>query len=72
MVAVRDSKNFYFYFDWSKTVDENLTHEIEFIMKSNGSLAENEIENKTEQLLSKYKHGNDTYENEKQQKKLTT
>ena len=57
MVAVRDSKNFYFYFDWSKIVDENLTHEIEFIMKSTRSLAENKIENKTEQLLLKYKHG---------------
>ena len=37
------SPNFLFYFDWPKYVDENLKHEIEFIIKSNESLAENEI-----------------------------
>ena len=26
---------FYFTFDWPKNVDENLEHEIEFIIKSN-------------------------------------
>ena len=39
MIVIRDSKTF-FYFDWPKNVDENLKHEIEFIVKSNESLAE--------------------------------
>ena len=47
--------------DWPKDVDQNLKNETEFIMKSNGSLAENEI-NEIEQLLLKYKNGNDIHE----------
>ena len=43
MILIRDSKTFYFNFDWPKDVDENLKHEIEFIIKSNKSLAENKI-----------------------------
>ena len=43
MIVIRDSKNFYFSFDWPKDVDENLKHEIEFIIKINESLAENKI-----------------------------
>ena len=31
------------------------------------SFAENQIKNKLEQLLSKYKHGNDIHEHQKQQ-----
>ena len=58
---IRDPKTFYFNFDWPKYVDENLKHEIEFIIKSNESLAENEIKNEIEQLLLKYKHGNNIY-----------
>ena len=50
-------------------VDENFKHEIEFIIKSNESLAENEIKNKTEQLLSKCKYGGDTHEHGKQRNK---
>ena len=30
-----------FNFNWQKDVDENVKHEIEFIIKSNESLAEN-------------------------------
>ena len=44
----------------------NLKHETEFITKSNESLAENIIKNKTEQLLFKYTHGNDIHEHRKQ------
>ena len=45
MVAIREPKTFYFDFDWPKNVDENLKHEIEFIIKSNESLADNKIKN---------------------------
>ena len=67
MVVIRDPKTFYFDFYWSKDVDENLKYEIEFIIKSNESLAENKIKNEIEQLLSKYKNGNNTHEHGKQQ-----
>ena len=59
MIVIRDPKTFYFDFHWSKDVDKNLKHEIKFIVKSNISLAENKIKNETEQLLSKYKCGNE-------------
>ena len=48
MIVKRDSKSFCFNFDWPKYVDENLKHEIEYIIKNNESLAENKIKNKTE------------------------
>ena len=51
MIVIRDPKTFCFNFDWPKGVDENLKHEIEFIIKSNESLAENKIKNEIEQLL---------------------
>ena len=41
MIVIRDSKTFYFNFDWPKDVYENLKHDIEFIIKSNYSFAEN-------------------------------
>ena len=41
----KKSQKFCFNFDWSKYVDENLKHKIEFSIKSNGSLAENKIKN---------------------------
>ena len=41
--------------------------EIEFIIKSSESLAENKIKNDTKQLLLKYKHGNNSHEHRKQQ-----
>ena len=67
MIVIRDPKTFYIYFDWPKEVNENLKHEIEFIIKSNESLAENKTKNETEQLLFKYKHGNNIHEQQKQQ-----
>ena len=67
MIVIRDPKTFYFGFNWPEDVAENLKHEIEFIIKSNESLAENQIKNKIEQLLLKYKHGNNIHEHRKQQ-----
>ena len=55
MVVIRESKTFYFDFDWPKDVDENLKHKIEFIIKNNESLVENKTKNEIEQLLFKYK-----------------
>ena len=52
MIVIRDTRTFCFNFDWwSKYVDENLKHEIEFIIKSNESLAENKIRNNIEQFF---------------------
>ena len=67
MVVIREPKNFYFYFDRSKNVDENLEHETVLTIKGNESLADNKIKNEVEQLLSKYKHGNNIHEHGKQQ-----
>ena len=58
-------ETFCFNFDWPKNVDENLKHEIEFIIKSNGSLAENKIKNEIEKLLLKHKHGSNIHEHRK-------
>ena len=68
-IVIKDAETFNFDFDWPKDVDENLKHEIEFIKKSNKSLAENKIKNEIEQLLSKYKYGNNIHEHGKQQSK---
>ena len=65
MIVIRDPKTFCFNFEWSKDVDEDLKHEIEFIKKSNESLAESKIKNEIEQLLVKYKHGNNIHEHGK-------
>ena len=67
MIVIRDPKTFYFNFDLPKDVDENLKRETEFIIKSNESLAEVIIKNEIEQLLLKYKHGNNIHEHGKQQ-----
>ena len=69
MNVIRDPKSFYFNFDCAKDFVENLKHEIEFIIKSNESLDENKIKNEIEQLLLKYKHGNDIHERGKQDNK---
>ena len=53
MIVIRDSSTFCFDFDWPKDDDENLKHEIKFIIKSNKSLAENKTKNEIEQLLLK-------------------
>ena len=55
MIVIRDSKTVCSNFYWPKNVDKKLNHKIEFIIKSNESLAENKTKNETEQLLSKYK-----------------
>ena len=68
MIVIRDPKIFCFNFNWSKTVDENLKNETEFIIKSSESLAENKIKNEIEQLLLKYKHTTNIHEHGKQQK----
>ena len=39
------------------------------LIKSNESLADNKIKSETEQLLAKYKHGNNIHEYRKQQNK---
>ena len=70
MVMIRDPKTFCFNFDWPKDFYENLMHEIEFIIKNKESLAENKIKNEIEQLLLKYKHGNNNHEHRKQQKQM--
>ena len=66
MIVIRDPKTFDFDFDWRKGDDENMRHEIEFIIESNKFLAENKIK-ETERLLLKYKRGNDIHEHRKQQ-----
>ena len=65
IIMIRDPKTFCFNFDLPKYVDENLKHEIEFIVKINESLAENKVKDEIEQLLSKYKHGNNINERRK-------
>ena len=50
-----------------KDADENMKHEIKFIIKSNESLAQNKTKNDIGQLLSKYRHGNNIREKRKQQ-----
>ena len=67
IIMIANPKNFSFNFDWSKNVNENLKHEIEFILKSNESLAENKIKNDIEQLLLKYKQGKNIHEHGKRQ-----
>ena len=69
MIVIRDTKRFYFEFDWPTDVDNNLKHKTEFIMKSNESLGERKAKNEIKQLLLKYKHGNHIYEHRKQQNK---
>ena len=53
-VVIRELRTLNFDFDWPNNINENLKHEIRFIIKSNESLAE-KTENKIEQLLSKFK-----------------
>ena len=67
MIVIRDPKSFCFHFDWPKDIEENLKDEIEFIIESYESLAENKIKNEIEQLLLKYRDGNNVYEYGKQQ-----
>ena len=68
IVAITERKTFNYDFDWPKNVDENLKHEIEFIIKNNESFVEKKIKNEIEQLLSTYRHGNNIHEHRKQEK----
>ena len=63
MIVIREPKTCYFDFDLPKDIDRNLKHEFEFITKHNESLAENKKtnQNKIEQSMVKYKHGNDIH-----------
>ena len=72
MIVIRDSKTFFFDFDWPNYVDENLRYEIEFIVKSNEFLAENKIKSEIEQWLLKYNHGNNIHVHGKQQNEWAT
>ena len=65
LIVIREPKTFCFNFDWPKDVDENLKHEIKFVIKGDDSLAENKIKNKIEQLMLNYKHRNNIHEHEK-------
>ena len=67
MIVIGDPWTCCFNFDLPKDIDENLKREIEFIIKSNGSLATIIIENEIEELLLKYKHGNNIHEHGKKQ-----
>ena len=67
MIMIKDFKTFCFQFDRPKYVDENLKHEIKLIIKTNESLTENKMKNPIEQLLLKYKQGNNMKEHGKQQ-----
>ena len=69
MIVIKDPTSFSFNSNFPKDVDENLKFEIEFIIKSNESLAEYKIKNKIEQLLLKYEHGSNIHEHGKQQNK---
>ena len=68
MNVIRDLKAFYFDFHWPKDIDDNLKHEIEFVIKSNEFLAEKKIK-KEITIFVQYKHGNNVHEHRKQQNK---
>ena len=67
MIVIKDPKTFSFSSNWPKDVDENLTHEYKFIIKSNESLGDNKMKNEIEQLMLKHKYGNNDHEHGKQQ-----
>ena len=64
---IRDLKTFCFNFDWPKYVAENLKYEIEFIIKSDESVVENKIKTRFNNIVLKYKLGNNIHEQRKQQ-----
>ena len=53
MTVIRDPQSFCFNFDFPKDVDEYLMHEIEFIIKSNESLAEIKIKKRDWTIIVK-------------------
>ena len=72
MIAIRDPKRFCFRFYRPKYLQEKLKYEFELIRKINESLAENNVKNKIEKLLLKYKDGNNIHQQGKQQNEWTT
>ena len=59
-------QTFHIHFGLNKYNNKNLKHEIDFIIKQNWILAEQRLKNQTDELMCKYKHGNNSHENEKQ------
>ena len=57
---------------WEFVAFEFKVFEIEFVIKSNESLAENKTKNEIEKFLLKYKHGNNIHEHGKQKSKWAT
>ena len=55
-LAIIKPKTFHFHFGLHKDVDKNSKHEIDSVIKCNGVLAEQRINNKIDQSLFKYKH----------------
>ena len=55
-----------FHFDLTNDIDNNLRHEIYFIINHNEILPEHTIKNEINQLLSKYNYENDLHEYGKQ------
>ena len=49
--VIRDPETFSYDLDRHKNFDENLKNEIEFIIESNGSLAEDKIKNELESKI---------------------
>ena len=66
VVVIREPKTFSFNLNWPENFDENLKHEMEFIMKNNESSADIKIKSEIEQFLSKYKLVNDIHEHTNQ------
>ena len=72
MIVIRDTKTFCCDSNLPEYVDRNLKHEIELTIKSNESLAENEVKDDIEQLLLKCKHGNNIHKHGKQRNEWIT
>ena len=70
MIVMRHLKTFILILIGLNRLMEHLKHEIylhEFIIKSNGSSADNKIKNEIEQLILKYKHGNNIHRKQQNQ-----
>ena len=64
LTIITKPKNF--HYDLPKDIDNNLEHEIDYIIRHNKLLTKLAIKSKISQLLSKHKHGNNVYEHGKQ------
>ena len=60
--ATEEAKFFRFQFHLPKMFDKNIEHEIYHILRHKGVLAQQRINNEIDQLLYKYKQGNDIHE----------